>query len=254
MTLEMPAEFAGAHTAGSGYVKSTPRRWTEQELAWCVNAAEAGYSHAEIAEATGRTEVSVFVKLKRLTKKNDTYNVKQRELKYRANELFLSSVQPKSVLDVYAGNSWWAQHCGNTVTNDLDTEFDTDFHLSALDLMCQMQVDRKRFDVIDLDPFGSAYECFDLAFRMARKGVVISFGEWGHKRWKRTDFVGPRYGIHSLEDFSHEPFIIEAQRIARLHKKTADVFDVLQYSNFLRIYFTLTPFKETSQWEMTDGG
>lgn len=31
-----------------------------------------------------------------------------------------------------------------------------------------------------------------------------------------------------------------------------NVFDVLQYSNFLRIYFTLTPFKETSQWDVTD--
>lgn len=252
MTLKMPAEFAGDYIASSGYVKSTPRRWTESELSWCVKQVESGYSYAEIAEATGRTEVSVFVKLKRLTKTNDTYNVKQRELKYRANEMFLNTVQPKTALDVFAGNSWWRDNAPHAVTNDLDEGFETDFHMTALDLLCQMQVERKRFDVIDLDPFGSAYECFDLAFRMARKGVVISFGEWGHKRWKRTDFVAPRYGIHSLDDFRHEPFIVEAQRIARLHKKVADVFDVLQYSNFLRVYFTITPFKELSQWDIND--
>jgi hypothetical protein len=240
---------AGETLKGSQYVKSAPRKWTDTELTWALAKRDEGGSIAEIATALERTEVSVFVKLKRHSKNNDTYNVKFREMKYQANATFAALVEPKSVLDLYAGNSWWKESGYDTVSNDIDERYENDFHLSALDLMCQLHLEKKKFDVIDLDPFGSAYECFDLAFGAAKKGIVISFGEWGHKRWKRVDYVAPRYGIHSIDDFSHEPFIVEAQRIARLHKKVADVVDVLQYSNFLRVYFTLTDYKETSQWD-----
>lgn len=242
-------EPLGESLKGSEYVVSTPRKWTKKEIEWAIEQKRNGFSFAEIAEKLGRTEVSVFVKLKRESKSADTYNLRFREAKYQANANFLQVLKPKTVLDLYAGNSWWKSNVSNTTTNDLNKEFQTDYHSDAFDLLCELHLQKKRFDVIDLDPFGSAYECFDLAFRMAKKGIIISFGEWGHFRWRRTDFVSPRYGIHQVSDFSHEPFIVEAQRIARLHKKTAEVFDVLQYSNFLRIYFSLESFKETSQWE-----
>lgn len=240
---------SGECLKGSGYVNSVPRKWTAVELAWALKQREEGYSITEIASELERTDISVFVKLKRHSKSADTYNHKFREMKYQANTTFAALLEPKSVLDVYAGNSWWKEEGFATVSNDIDEKFDTDWNLSALDLLCKMQLDKKKFDIIDLDPFGSAYECFHLAFGMAKKGIVISFGEWGHKRWKRTDFVGPRYGIHHVDDFSHEPFIAEAKRIARVYKRTADVVDVLQYSNFLRVYLTLTDHKELSQWE-----
>ena len=249
MTLEMPDDYRGETRAGSDYVKTKPRVWTEREVNWVVEAKESGFSNAEIAEATGRSEVSIFVKLKRLSKSNNAYNDKHRELKYAANQTFLDCVQPRSVLDAYAGDSWWAKNVANVTTNDLNETLDTDFHLDAFDLLCDSYRAAEKFDVIDLDPFGSAYECFDFAVRLARKGVVVSFGEWGHKRWKRTDFVGPRYNINSLDEFVPERFVQEFQRIARLHKKTATVFDSLQYANFLRVYFVLEKRKETSQWE-----
>jgi len=240
---------SGETLTGSEYVKSVPRRWTDAELTWALKQRVDGLSISEIAVALERTDVSVFVKLKRHSKSADTYNKKFREMKYQANLTYGLLVNPKSVLDVYAGQSWWKAAGYQTISNDIDEKFDTDANLSALDLLCRAQLTKQKFDVVDLDPYGSAYECFQLAFNVARKGIVISFGEWGHKRWKRTDFVAPRYGIHAIQDFSHEPFIAEAKRIARVHKKTADVVDVLQYSNFLRVYFTLTNHKETSQWE-----
>jgi hypothetical protein len=249
MKLIAPVHLIGEERKSGGYTKTNPRSWSDQEIKWCIEKKAEGFSNADIASALCRSEVSVQIKLKRQTKSNDSYNAKFRELKYLANESFLQAAEPKKVLDVYAGNSWWKNKVDVCWTNDKDESFETTYHLDAFDLLCGLYVKSETFDVIDLDPFGSAYECFDFAFRMAKKGVVISFGEWGHKRWKRTDFVGPRYGIQSLEDFSHELFIIEAQRIARLHKKTANVFDVLQYSNFLRVYFTLTDYKEVSQWE-----
>jgi len=232
-----------------GYTKTNPRSWSDAEVDWVLEQKQNGFGVADIAEALGRSEVSVQLKLKRLKKTNGTYNEKFRALKYEANRTFLTTVAPKTVLDVYAGVSWWARNCSGVTTNDSDTTMPTDFHLDAFDLLCDLYLARASYDVVDLDPFGSAYDCFDFALRLARKGVVVSFGEWGHKRWKRLDFVRDRYGITDLEQWSKQAFISEFQRIARLHKKEATVVDSLQYGNFLRVYFVLDRFKETSQWK-----
>jgi hypothetical protein len=249
MSLDMPKEFYGELKTSTEFVKSVPRAWTNNELQWCLDSLKSGFTVREISEAIGRTEISVQVKLKRMTKTDDSYNDKNRGLKYAANQFFLDTVQPKTVLDVFAGNSFYKNVEGLTVTdNDKDEKFDTAYHLDALKLLCSFYVEGKKFDVIDIDPYGSAYECFDLALKMAKKGVVVSFGEWGHKRWKRYDFVRPRYGIDGADGFVADAFISEFQRIALLNHKTATVFDVLQYGNFLRVYFVLDRFKTVEQW------
>ena len=244
----MPAEFYGDVKSGSEYVKSQPRVWTDGEVEWILDAVSNGSSVAEIADAIGRTEISVQVKLKRLSKSDDSYNDKHRQVKYLANQMFLDVVQPKSVLDVFAGNSYYLGKVSSVTTNDKDEKFDTDYHLDALRLLCQLYVDGSKFDVIDLDPYGSSYDCFDLSIKMARKGMVVSFGEWGHKRWKRCDFVRPRYNIDDLSKFVPDAFIAEFQRIAAANHKNAIVFDVLQYGNFLRVYFKFEPLKIVEQW------
>lgn len=246
----MPREFYGQEKTGSEYVKSTPREWTPDELEWVVSRIESGYSVAEIADAIGRTPISVQIKLKRMTKKSDTYNHKNREMKYAANRMFIEQVNPKTVLDVYAGNSYYKTVDGITVTdNDMDESFETQYSMDALKFLCQMYLDGRKFDVVDLDPYGSAYDCFPLALKMAKKGIVVSFGEWGHRRWKRVDYVRPRYGIQSVDEFTPDAFISEFQKIAIQNHKTATVFDVLQYSNFLRVHFTLEKYKTTEQWD-----
>lgn len=249
--LRMPEEFYGELKTSTEFVKSVPRVWTDNELQWCIDALEAGHTVKEIAAAIERTEISVQVKLKRKTKAGDSYNDKNRGLKYAANQFFIDTVQPKTVLDVYAGNSFYKSVDGlSVVTNDKDDKFDTDYKLDALKLLCTLYAAGKKFDVVDIDPYGSAYECFDLALKMSRKGVVVSFGEWGHKRWKRYDFVRPRYGITNAEGFVPDAFIGEFQRIARVNHKEAVVADVLQYGNFLRVYFTLEKFKTVEQWDI----
>lgn len=244
----MPNEFYGELKRGNAFVKSVPRKWTDGELNWIKNRLDDGFSIGDVANAVGRTDISIQVKLKRLSKSDDSYNDKHREVKYLANASFLDLVNPKSVLDVFAGNSFYRDRVQKVVTNDKDEKFDTDFHLDSLKLLCGLYADGRKFDVIDLDPYGSAYDCFDLAVKMARKGVVVSFGEWGHKRWKRYDFVRPRYGIAGADDFDADAFISEFQRIARVNHKEAAVSDVLQYGNFLRVYFVLDKFKTVEQW------
>lgn len=248
----MTTRFSGKKIKNGGITLSDPKRWTEDEIEWMTASKESGMNVAEIAAELDRTPISVQVKLKRLSKTSDTYNVKHRELKYAANTTFVENVQPKSVLDLYAGNSWYADKGLDLTTNDLSEDFDTDHHEDALKLLARLYIDSRKFDLIDLDPYGSAYECFDLAIRLAQKGIIISFGEFGHARWKRLDYVRDRYGINDLNSFESLAFISEAQRIGRLHKKELVVTDSLQYGNFLRVYFSISRYKVTEQWEKHD--
>lgn len=247
--LVAPASIIGELRTPGGYTKTVPREWTEAEIAWALQRKKEGHSIEGLAQALGRSTVSVQIKLKRLTKAEDSYNDRNRATKYQGNSDFLRLINPKTVLDVYAGNSWWAKHVPLTITNDKDEKFETDFSLDALDLLCKMKLEGSKFDIVDLDPYGSSYDCFDLALKIAKKGLVVSFGEWGHKRWKRFDFVKPRYGITQLEQFGGgEMFIQELQRIAACNKKQAEPVIALQYSNFVRVYFELSEIKITEQW------
>ena len=248
--LKMPAEYFGAMKTSGGYTKTDPREWTEKEIAWVLEKKQEGYSNEVIANAIERSPIALQIKLKRLSKIEDNYNAKHREVKYAANSQFFEYIQPTSVLDLYAGQSWYQDKALGLVTNDKDDRFDTNHHKDALKLLCELYAEGKKFDLIDLDPYGSAYECFDLALKMSRKGIVVSFGEWGHKRWKRTDYVAPRYNINTIEQFGEgELFIKELQRIAKCNKKQATPKHSVLYGNFLRVYFELADIKVTSQWE-----
>ena len=105
------------------------------------------------------------IKLKRLKLKNDTYNEKHREDKYNTNKLFLDFLKPKSILDVYAGNSYYKKNTNiKVVDNDIKGK-ETDYKLDALEFLILNK--NKKFDLVDLDPFGSAFHCFDLALTIA---------------------------------------------------------------------------------------
>lgn len=250
--LAPPPIVFGKESKPGPYKRTNPRVWTAEEEAWALEMREAGHNRRKIAEALGRSEASVQLKLKRLTKKSGDYNRNFRAEKYAANLRYLEAVRPASVLDVFAGDSWWAKQGVQTLTNDISPDIASDFSRDAFELLAVMYLQGRKFDVIDLDPFGSAYECFEFSLRLARKGVVVSFGEWGHKRWKRLDFVADRYRITTLETWSEDAFVSEFQRLARLHKKEARVLDSLVYGNFFRVYFLLEPVKKISQWKSLD--
>jgi hypothetical protein len=238
--LEMPTEFYGEIIKSNGSVKTNPRAWTEPEVEWIVSRKALGYNNAQIAKAIGRSEVSVAMKLARVKKLRNIYNVENRDIKYLANKEFMQKLEPVSVLDLYAGDSWYSVYPKlNLITNDKDERFDTTHHLDALRLLCKFVSEGKRFDLIDLDPYGSAYECIDLAIKQADSALIISFGEWGQKRWLRYDYVGPRYGVWSIEDFTEDKFIETVQSRALLQGKKLTAVNTIQYTNFLRVYFTI---------------
>lgn len=242
MIPKIPEEFKGKQTSKTEYTNTAPRKWTNEEINWVKNLQEQGYSAKEIAESVGRTQTSVAIKIKRLGKSNNTYNAKHVLEKYEINKRFLDDIKPQSVLDLYCGEKNFYKEY-DVVSNDIDKNISAEYHLDAFKLLCHLYFEDKSFDLVDLDPFGSAYDCFDLAIKLAKKGIVITLGELGHKRWKRLDFVRRYYNITNVDDFTIENLIKYIQQIGQRNKKKLVVYEYRKWQNIGRVWFTIEPLK-----------
>lgn len=247
----MPSEYKGEYTKNGGLTKFQPRKWTEKEIEWVNMLKAKGFNTKQIAECIDRDVTQVSIKIKRLGKKTMTYNQAHFEEKFSVNYDFVKQIKPKSVLDVYAGfaSVYKKLNCKNVISNDKNENSKTEYHLDALDFVCQMYIDKRKFDLVDLDPFGSAYDCFDLAIKMAKKGIIITLGELGHKRFKRLDFVRRYYGIETLEDFTTDNLVKHIIKIGERNKKTLIPIYVKDWRNIARVYFKIEQLKITEQWE-----
>lgn len=244
----MENDYKGKQLKGCGYTKTTPRKWTPEEIEWLKKMKKQGYSNKEIAISLDRSETSVSIKTKRLGKNNNTYNQKHVLEKYKINNDFLEKIQPKNILDLYCGvNPFYKNK--NVTTNDIDKSIKADYNEDAFKLLCKLYYEGKKYDLIDLDPFGSAYDCFDLAIKMAKKGLIITLGELGHKRWKRLDYVKTHYNIDKLEDFTIENLISYIQKIGLRNKKKLIVWEYKEWQNIGRVYFVIQSEKITEQWK-----
>lgn len=234
--IVMPDSFMGRNKPKTDCTHTTPREWTDNEVDWVLRLSKEGFTARQIAHSTRRSVVSVATKLKRLKKFANTYNQTHLVEKYKINREFLDCVKPSSVLDLYCGRrDFYSAY--PRVTNDIDKSIPADHHDDALRLLCKLYCDNRRFDLIDLDPFGSAYDCFDLALKMVNTGLAITFGEMGHQRWRRFDFVKDRYGIHSMDEFTVDKMIAEVLRIASTNKKSLEIFRVANWRNISRVWF-----------------
>lgn len=247
----MPSEYKGEYTKNGGLTKFQPRKWTEKEIEWVNMLKAKGFNTKQIAECIDRDVTQVSIKIKRLGKKSMTYNQEHAEQKFAVNYDFVKEIKPKSVLDVFAGYAsiYKKLNCDNVISNDKNEKSNTEYHLDALDFVCQMYIEKRKFDLVDLDPFGSAYDCFDLAIKMVKKGLVITLGELGHKRFKRLDFVRRYYGIETLEDFTTDNLVKHIIKIGERNKKTLIPIYVKDWRNIARVYFKIEQLKITEQWE-----
>ena len=242
--------------------KTKPRSWTKQDIADLKDLKEKGYKNQTIAFILERSEVSIQIKWKRLHKKDNTYNKEHQLEKYETNKKFIDLIQPSSVLDLYAGekpyylelikelNDLNENPFKTVVTNDKEKDYViNNYNDDALKVLCKLYYENKKFDLIDLDPFGSAYECFDLAIKMAKKGLIITYGEMGHKRWKRLDYVERFYNINTLDEFTVDKMIAKTQEIGIQNKKELIPVFVKEWRNIARVYYevntiTLNPWKK----------
>lgn len=247
----IPKEFIGEEKKPCGYTKTNPRAWTEQEIEWIQTLKQQGFSIDDIAESIGRSSVSISIKLKRLRKTDDTYNSEHIEDKYTSNREFLQRIGGETLLDLYCGvKSWWKNNSSlQVLSNDKDKTIEADYNEDAEILVHRLYYERKKFDIIDIDPFGSGFECFDCAIKMAKKGLIITFGEYGHKRFKRLDYVSTHYGIKRLEDFTLQRMLDVVYNIAERNKKRLIPVITKEWNRICRVYFQIETIKVTSQWE-----
>ena len=189
--------------------------------------------------------------MKRIGKSENRYNEHHRDEKYAINKAFLKTIQPQSVLDCFAGCKpfYDSENIYHVVSNDLNKNFATNYHMDALKLLCREYISGNRYDLVDLDPFGSAYDCFDLACKIAKKGLCVTLGEMGHKRWRRFDFIRTHYDIDCEEDFTSENLVKHIQKIGLRNKKRLSVYALKDWPNISRVWFTIEPVKITEQWE-----
>tara|TARA_A100001201_G_C4055345_1_gene190970 strand:- start:275 stop:1012 length:738 start_codon:yes stop_codon:yes gene_type:complete len=236
--------------------KTKPRPWTKQDISDLKDLKEKGYKNQTIAFILERSEVSIQIKWKRLHKKDNTYNKEHQLDKYETNKEFIDLIQPSSVLDLYAGekpyylelikelNDLNENPFKTVVTNDKEKDYViNNYNDDALKVLCKLYYENKKFDLIDLDPFGSAYECFDLAIKMAKKGLIITYGEMGHKRWKRLDYVERFYNVNTLEEFTVDKLIAKTQEIGIQNKKALIPVFVREWRNIARVYYIIEPIK-----------
>ena len=248
MIPKMPDEYKGSSPKGEGGGHLTKSRsWTPEETEWVKRLISEGYSYGDIAKSVDRSEISVNIKVKRLSKKDNTYNAAHVVEKYELNDKFLEMLKPRTVLDLYCGEKNFYKDYKVT-TNDINADIPADYHMDALKCICKLYSEGNKYDLVDLDPFGSAYECFDLAVKMAKKGLVITLGELGHKRWRRFDYVRPHYGISTVDEFSIDKIISEIQRIGLMNKKKLVVWQYREWKNIGRVWFTIENSKVTEQW------
>jgi hypothetical protein len=247
----MPSEYKGEYTKNGGLTKFQPRKWTEKEIEWVNMLKAKGFNTKQIAECIDRDVTQVSIKIKRLGKMNKTYNDPHRAEKYATNASFIIDANIDSVLDVFSGSKSAYETYGlkKLVTNDAEVSFSTDYNYDALTFCCMQYAGGNKYDLVDLDPFGSAYDCFDLAIKMAKKGLVITLGELGHKRFKRLDFVRRYYGIETLEDFTTDNLVKHIIKIGERNKKTLIPIYVKDWRNIARVYFKIEQLKITEQWE-----
>ena len=246
----LPEEYIGKELKSGGITKTIPRKWTKKEIDWALKLKDKGFSYKNMAKFLYRGTTSVSIKMKRLSKENGTYNEPHKEDKYKYNDLFLKEIKPKTVLDLFAGNpSYYEDKIEKLYTNDINKDFNTYYSDKAEKLVCKLYYENAKFDLIDIDPFGSAFDCFDLSIKMAAKGIIITMGEMGHKRWKRLDFVKTHYGIDKIEDFTSNRIVEEIIKIGTRNKKKLIPVFLNDYKNISRVYFKIKKIKVTEQWD-----
>lgn len=241
----MPDEYKLKPFFHTGHQTYT-RRWSKKEEEWLKYLLSKNYTRREIAESMGRSIQSIIDKRKKMRKKDKTYNEEHSQEKREINKKFLEEVKPVTVLDCYCGeNNIYNEY--ELVTNDINRKINSDYHMDAHKLLCKLYSEDKTFDLIDLDPFGSAYDCFDLAIKMANKGLCITLGEMNLRRFAETEYVKYRYNINNLDDFNSDNLIKKIQIIGIRNKKDLRIFCKKDWNHISRVWFKISPMKRRGE-------
>ena len=174
---------------------------------------------------------------------SEDYKAMQPE-KYVLNKKLIEELNIKTVCDAFAGLESSYNKLSNIDTicsNDIAENANTNNHLKAFSFLALMIGNNKKFDLVDLDPYGSCYDCWPLAIRLAQKGLIISYGDYCNWRYKRTEIINSRYGeCNSVEEFEQN-LLRETERVAYNYgpKKLTALHIWKPNAYFMRVYYKI---------------
>ncbi len=165
--------------------------------------------------------------------------------KSKMDREFFKLVQPKSVLDAYAGvNKKYPKEI--TTSNDLDRNQPTNYHKDAIKLLQDASLEGYKFDLVDLDPYGSCWKGWKDGIDIAQKGIVISYGDlmvWRY-HFKEFDYwkgiLGERYNKHieSIHDLRFA-LIARTLELGEQLGKQLNIYSVFGNWYWMRIYYLI---------------
>jgi hypothetical protein len=248
-----PKKGYSKYTKKNPNTKGKGRKWTHMEELWIWWLKyEEKLTINMVAYCMKRKEKAITNKLRRLRKKYGYYNSGHRIAKYDLNRLIVEKVKPKTVLEPYSGPCSFFKTLmkeGGTsiesvITNDIDPHFDTDYTMDASAFVSKFFSSKKKFDLIDIDPYGDGFSCIEPAIRMVKKGLIITLGELGHKVHNRLDTVSRSYFIDDTKDYNAEFMIKRIQKMGERHNKKLIRIDTLDKDNIARVYFRVEKLTE----------
>lgn len=204
-----------------------------------------GFTYEKIAEHFGTTRAYIENQFREIRKLENTYNLEHLEDKYRTNKLFKREIKPRTILDPFCGTKkfWETTYWGLTViSGDSGRHAKPDIKCSAQDLLTVFYKLNKKFDLIDIDPYGSPSEYLEKAIYLAKKGLIVTFGDTPNSmhRWgsRNDNHFKDLYGIDKKPiDVTGQDLADAVIRMAEKQWKCLEVSYLKVWNNCIRIYF-----------------
>ena len=223
------------------------KKSTEEKIEEAIRLKSEGFSNQHIADklGVGVTRIKDYLSIKK--KKDNVYNLDHLEDKYGLNDDFFNIIKPKSILDTCCGQrKFWADYkkfgC-KVVSNDNmhDEKASPDYlmTLKANQLLEAYKLAGTKFDLVDVDPYGNPADCLEAAVKVAKKGLIITFGEFKRMRYRYKNvgkkYFKEKYGI----DMSFDDITINdmADLIIKLSDNKFKVWKIGDWRYCDRIYF-----------------
>lgn len=208
-------------------------KWTKEE----IDLLQSDINQA--IRTLGRTKKACYQKLKELKKIDGSYNKDHIDEKYRINEKFLKLLEAKTVIDAYAGNkSYWKRFERlDVITNDINVNFNTNFHMTAEKFISFLGEFGIRADIVDLDAFGSPWKEFEESIKIAKKGLIMTFGDKIYSQFNDSkEFSEKRYGV---SDYDIYAIMDSYKEKAKNQGVVLEVYSMVSWKQTWRVWFII---------------
>jgi len=169
------------------------------------------------------------------------------DFKYDLDRHFVKQVGTRTLIDAYAGNSnRYIRMKIEAMTNDLDTQYETNYHLPADRFLNLLHGSGMTADVVDLDPYDSCWICLPTAVKLANKGLIVTYTDFENWRYKRSKVILSQVGLNPDSWKAYREALIYAtidigETFGKKRLKPVYLFEPI--SSYLRVYFTITILK-----------